>query len=104
MKCGPFPEGERERPGGACTPLGSEEVLSRKLKAAQRSEVPVDYGAPFVDQLHPEVDSGTGLRIKLACAERADLSKPLNVPPPGVSVPEADNIKDERSMGDQKCR
>ena len=36
----------------------SEEVLSRKLNSVQRSEVPVDYGALFVDQLHPEVDSG----------------------------------------------
>src|SRR5258708_2031530 len=58
LKYGPFPEEGRERPGCVRTPFGSEEGLSRKLKAVQRSEVPVDYGALFVDQLHPEVDSG----------------------------------------------
>src|SRR6266849_6869852 len=35
----------------------SEEVLSRKLNAAQDSEVSVDYGAFLADQLHPEIDS-----------------------------------------------
>src|SRR5437773_950970 len=36
----------------------SEQVLSCKLDAAQRSEVPVDHRAPLADQLYAEVDSG----------------------------------------------
>src|SRR5438477_11696052 len=36
----------------------SEQVLSCKLDAAQRPEVPVDDRAPLANQLHAEVDSG----------------------------------------------